>query len=372
MELKVLQWSDDGRKTISDRLPDESMAEGSYWIDVAVGDGDTTPLHELGDRLGLDRLSVHDALNETDLPKVDDFGHHLVIVLHGLSDDRIETYEIVCFLTATALVTVRRTTSPALASLWAAVTDRQELVGSVDELAARLADVMTRRLATVVDLFDHRVEGLVDRALDADKSVIRDLSAVRTDVAVVRRAVHPQREMLDVLRRSRSGLLSDAGRRRFSDVFDVASRTASGLDAARSSLAETLDIYRGAEAGKATEVSKVLTVYAATMLPLSLIAGFFGMNHTSLPGLDSERGLLLVLAAMVVVAVVSLGMFVALGWIRRPSGREAGTALGRGLIEAARAPVEVAEAVYAISTMPIRMTSGRRTPANRRAQGSDG
>ena len=76
-----------------------------------------------------------------------------------------------------------------------------------------------------------------------------------------------------MLRHSTSDLVSDAGRRRFSDVFDVASRLAAGLDEARSALAETLDAYRGAEARQATEVTKVLTVYAAIMLPLSLIAG---------------------------------------------------------------------------------------------------
>lgn len=73
-------------------------------------------------------------------------------------------------------------------------------------------------------------------------------------------------------------MINDAARRRFSDVFDVAIRTGHGLDTARSALSETLDAYRGAEARRATEVNRVLTIYAAIMLPLSLVAGFFGMN----------------------------------------------------------------------------------------------
>ena len=165
---------------------------------------------------------------------------------------------------------------------------------SVDELAAVLTDLMTRSLLAVLEAFDDRVEELNRKALSADTTLLEDLTAVRTDLIGVRRVVHPLREALDVLRHSTSDLVSDAGRRRFSDVFDVASRLADGLDEARAALAETLDAYRGAEARQATEVSKVLTVYAAILLPLGFIAGFFGMNFTNLPWTRRSWGWILV------------------------------------------------------------------------------
>ncbi len=172
--------------------------------------------------------------------------------------------------------------------------------------------------------------------------------------------MHPQREALDVLRKSDSPLLGASGRRWLSDAFDVAVRAAVELDGARAALAETLDAYRGAEAREATNVTKVLTVYAAIMLPLSLVAGFFGMNFTNLPGIAARSGWVIVTIGMVTVAVLSLGIFVALEWIRRPSGRQAGVALGRGLIEAAKAPVHIGGALYEVSAMPLRTISGRR------------
>jgi magnesium transporter len=189
--------------------------------------------------------------------------------------------------------------------------------------------------------------------------LLEDLTAVRTDLTGVRRVVHPLREALDVLRHSNSTLITDAGRRRFSDVFDVASRLTDGLDEARAALAETLDAYRGAEARQATEVSKVLTVYAAIMLPLSLIAGFFGMNFSNLPWTGKSWGWILVTVIMVVVSLVSLGMFISLGWVRRPSGRRAGHAIGRGLLEATKTPVHIVGAVFEMSAMPIRATTAR-------------
>ena len=182
----------------------------------------------------------------------------------------------------------------------------------------------------MLDVFDDRNEELVERALTADADFLMEITAVRADLAELRRAVHPQREALDILRHSISPLISDGGRRRFSDVFDTATRAAQGVDGARTALAETLDAYRGAEARQATEVTKVLTVYAAIMLPLSLVAGFFGMNFVDLPLLASPAGWLVVTGFMAFIAFLSLGVFVSLGWTRRTSGRSAGAILGRG------------------------------------------
>ncbi len=329
--------------------------QGWTWIDVELITAGVDELLETLAHLHLDPLSVRDAVEDIDLPKVDDFGASMSVVFHGLGEATIATYEIDCFLTDAALVTIHRGRSPALDALYAEIERHPQLAhGGPDELMARLADVVSRRLLTVLDTFDNRYEDLIDKALNADDNLLAELTAVRRDLATVRRIVHPQREVLDQLRASESPLISDAGRRRFHDVFDIANRVATGLDAARTSLAETLEAYRGAEARQATDVTKVLTIYAAIMLPLSLIAGFFGMNFVNLPWLTRDWGWIVVTAVMGFIAVLSLGIFVALGWIERPSGREAGRTLGRGLAEAARAPVQVFGAVYEITTMPVR------------------
>jgi magnesium transporter len=246
--------------------------------------------------------------------------------------------------------------------MWEGVQRRQELAhGGADEFLGRLADVVTRRLLTVLDVFDSRAEELVSLALQTDPDFLGEITAVRSDLARLRRVLQPQREVLDELRRSSSALLTDSSRRRFSDVFDTALRASHEADAARTALAETLDAYRGAEARQATEVTKVLTVYAAIMLPLSLVAGFFGMNFTNLPLIAHDAGWIIVAGFMSLVAVLSLGVFISLGWTRRPSGRAAGALLGQGLIEAAHAPAQLVGAVFEMSSMPVRsVASGRR------------
>ncbi len=361
MEIRILSWDGSGPPRRATELAADAGDAGWTWIDVTVEPGDTDADAVFLDSLALDRIAVHDAIHDRDSPKADDFGDHLLVVLHGLRDDRVQTYEVDCFITGDVFVTFHERGAPAVDALWTGLETHAELaVGDSSDLAARLADGLSRRLLAVVDAFDARVEDLILQALRADPEFLGDVTAVRADLSSVRKVVTPQRETLDLLRTSDSPLVSATARRRFSDVFDVASRAASGLDAARSALAETLEAYRGAEARQATEVTKVLTVYAAVVLPLSLIAGFFGMNHQNLPTIDSEWGWVLVGGIMVAVAAVSIGVFVAEGWVRRPSGRRAGATLGRGLLEAARAPAQVAGAVFEISSLPLRTVIVRR------------
>lgn len=357
MHVRTLSF--DGAVARSDAgLPVVPPAEGWLWIDIVAGPDDIDELLAFSAPFGLDRIALRDAVGDRDLPKVDDFGHHLVVVLHGVRSDRVATFEVDCFLSDRLLVTVHDHASPTVDALREHLANRSVVPdSSIDDVFALLADSLTRRLSSVLDAFDERVEDLSIRALQAHPDVLEDLTAVRTDLASVRRVVHPQREALDLLRHSSSTLLTPRGQRRLSDVFDVASRAAGGLDEARAALAETLDAYRGAEARQATEVTKVLTVYAAIMLPLSIIVGFFGMNFQNLPWLQRSWGWVVATGFMLAVAVVSLGMFVSVGWIRRPSGRRAGQTIGRGLIEATRAPVHLVGAVVEVSTMPLRATA---------------
>ncbi len=356
MEQRILRWDGSGCPYELADVPDLPIASGWIWIDLRpVPDAPPLALDHLVRGLGLDQLAAHDALYDVDLPKVDDFGNHLLIVLHELAKDRIETYEVDCFLTAQVLITVHDEDSPSINALWRTLQTHEALAqGGASDVSAMLADGVTRRLLAVIDAFDERLEDLTTQALNANPSLLADVSAVRSDLAAVRKVVNPQRETLDVMRTIRSPLLSEQARRRYADVGDVAGRLTSGLDAARSALAETIDVYRGAEAKSATDVTKVLTVYSAVMLPITLVASYFGMNHENLPTVHEDWGWIAVTIFMALIAIVSLGTFIAAGWIRRPSGRQAGEALGRGLVEAAMTPVHLAEAVMGISAMPLR------------------
>ena len=170
----------------------ELPASGWVWIDITIDGDDAEELVEFAERLGLDALAVRDTVEDFDLPKVDDFGNSLLVVLHALRDDRVETYELDCFLSKRRLVTIHQSRSLSVDALWDGVLTRPALAsGAADDTLARLADVATRRLINVLDAFDDRNEELNQLALRAHAAFLGEITAVRADLAVLRRAVHP-------------------------------------------------------------------------------------------------------------------------------------------------------------------------------------
>jgi magnesium transporter len=340
----IERWLEFGSDGVIPAADNTSSIDSWKWLDLQVGEGpkEVDEARALLAGFGFDPLAIDDAVSDRDLPKVDDFGDHLLVILHGLRVEGHGTYELDCFLTSSMLVTVRAEPSPAVDVMFDRVSDQHmSTPENPSELLGRLADLIGRGLQSVVEAFDDRIESLIVQALDADDELLEDLMAVRSEVVAVRRVVRPQREALDVLRHVESSLVTSVAMRRFADVFDVANRTVSGLDAARSSLAETLDTYRGAEARRATDVTMVLTVYAAVVLPLSLVAGFFGMNNQNIPGVDTDHGWIAVLVGMVVLALSSLFVFWRLGWLA-PLGARGQATKGRGLTGVLRTPAQVA------------------------------
>jgi magnesium transporter len=317
------------------------------WLDIELSaTSDDASFEAALSKVDLDAMALSDAFNDVDLPKIDDFEDHLLIVLHGIADNDEPTLEIDFFLTEREIITIRRHHSPALDEFAKQLERRPELSsGGPSEVMARMGDTILRRFLTVMDDLDDRVDELTDMGLEADPEFLEELTIVRRYVGELRHVLRPQRDVLDRLRRTPSHLVTDGGRRRFSDVYDTANRTVQELEGTRTALAETLGAYRGAEARQATEVTKILTVYAAIVLPLSLIAGLFGMNFVEIPGADHPNGWWLLIGAMAALAATSLLLFAMAGWIRLPRLHQS-IASRVWVPERARQRVELSDAMF--------------------------
>ena len=220
MKTRILRAMTDGVVVAEDVGGGASPGVRWEWIDVLLGDQDDLVTGDLSTALGLDSFAFRDAMHDFDLPKVDDLGSQIVIILHGLHPDRIAICSVSCFLSEKRLVTLRRQPSPSLDALHDALPDRSgEVVESAADLLAMMADTFGRRHLSILAAFEDRVEDLVESALAADSSVIAGVSAIRRDLAVIARSARPQRETLNQLRVSRSPLISNAAKRRLSDAL---------------------------------------------------------------------------------------------------------------------------------------------------------
>lgn len=342
MNYRLLARGPDEARLTPCRLDDFDSREqvGSLlWLDVQTRDPDV--MDELGSRFGFDPAAIEDVIDVEQLPKYETYGNHLFVVLHALisAGDRIDTHEVDCFVSENLLVTVRSEVVVGLEWLWDAVQSYPHLAEhGASELFAQLGEVIGRRYLEILDEFELRVDELSDRALDADSDVLAEIQLLRREEATIRRVLRPQRVVIAALRSNPPPTLTRESVGILTDAYDVHNLVVESLASARGLLTDTLDTYRGASAERQAAATTVLTVYAAIVLPLSLITSWYGMNMTNLPGAGQSWGWPVVTLAMVALAVVSWLLFVRVGMVRRPRlGRD--HMIVRGLTAAAKAPV---------------------------------
>ncbi|NNC93547.1 MAG: magnesium/cobalt transporter CorA [Acidimicrobiia bacterium] len=321
-------------------LEDTRMAEGWIWIDHI--DPTDEELHQLGDAFGIDPLTLDEVRNDTIFPKVDDWDSYLFVVLHGSSrrGDKLTTSELDFILGEDFLITIHRGPSPAVDfvvdnSLRTAPFGR----GGPDQMFSRIAETQGQRYLPLIDSLDEQIEELEERSIKSDPAVIPDVQALRRDAVILRRVIGPQREVLLSLGGEISTLIGERARRRFRGLYDHHYRLVESLDASRGLLASILDTYRSAVAERMNEVMKVLTVYTAIVLPLSLMAGLYGMNFTNIPELQWRWGYFALLAIMGALALGQWIYFSRRGFIGGPSLRKMTGVVGKGLVLVTLAPV---------------------------------
>lgn len=323
---------------------DAAIRDGGWiWLDLTNPTEDE--IRAVGQRFGFDPLSIQDVLDITLLPKVDDHGSYLFIVLHGIASDddqRLTTDEIDFFIRPDILITAHRSSMPAVDWVAENVADSERLAdGGPQSIAAAIAEASSRRYLPLLDALDGRIEDLEESAIVGDPLVLGDSQALRRDVILLRRTLGPQRDVVRALSESHSPLLNEDTRRAFADVYDHYFRLVESLDAARALLAGVMETYRGAVAERTNEVMKVLTVFSAVLLPLGLIAGLWGMNFADVPGTGWRWGFVGLLGVMTVIAVGLWAYFARRGFIGGPKLRDIPKAVGLGLVHVGTAPLRV-------------------------------
>lgn len=337
-------------------------AGGWIWLDV------TTPtaedLREIGGVFGFDPVALQDVIDSVLFPKVDEYDDYLFAVLHalGAQAERLSTSELDLFLGNRYLVTFHA--EPLLGLEWI-VEHVAPTPETVEEgpavLMARIAEASTRRYLLLIDALDDRIELLEDRSITADPTVIPEVQVLRRDVIVLRRVVGPQRDVLRDLAGVSSPFIDQRGRRAFSDAYDDHFRLVESLDAARGLLGIVLESYRSAVAERTNEVMKVLTVFSAVLLPLSLIAGLWGMNVANLPGSSWRWGFVVLLGFMAMLALGLWIYFARRGFVGGPKLHRLPKAVGLGLVQITTVPFRAVGALLPLKYDQSSAQSGAQT-----------
>jgi magnesium transporter len=343
--IDVYRWDASGALLARGALDDQlELGEGEWiWIDVVEEDPD--PVRAIGTRFGLDPNAVEEAISTISLPLIEEHLDEVFVVLHGFTTgrgERLSTPEIDFFIGRRFLISIRDTSLETVTTL----KDRLETEGGLfvstpAGLLAFLAGMSAKRFVPLIQELERQVDILEEIAIQGDPQTVIEVHALRRDVIYIRRALAPQFDVYEDLSESTHPVIDDQARQLFVRVANQHRRSLEALEAGRALLGSVLETYRGAVADQTNEIMRVLTVFSAILLPLTLIAGLWGMNFANIPGASMDRGFWGLVAIMLLLAVGVWVYFARRGFIGAPRLRDLPKAVGLGLFTIGTAPIRV-------------------------------
>jgi magnesium transporter len=299
--------------------------EGIFWIDLENPD-DAEEETLLVSLLDFHPLSIEDAQRgreeEGHLPKVEDFGDYLFVILNpveaSIAEGRqprfpveVRTSQLSAYLSDRVLVTHHYKSLLSISSVVQFLNKNPQILGrGPDYLFQLILDDIVDGYTPILDALDTAVNELEREVFrePTQRTMVRILQVKRVVMTVRRIAVY-QREMLNRLSRGEFALISSDEMVYYRNVHDHLVRMTDLAESYRDVVAGLLDAYLSVTSNKLSQVMKVLTIISTIFLPLGFITGFFGMNFRYIPGLESEYGVFLATLFMLVVGIGMLWIF---------------------------------------------------------------
>jgi magnesium transporter len=294
------------------------------WIHVA-GLGDLSVITRLGEIFNLHRLTLEDVINVHQRPKVEQYKDYCYIVVRAVSDkEGYASEQVSIFLGRNFVLSFQEQPAKYFDPIAVRIREgkgRIRIAGP-DHLAYALIDAIIDGYFPLLERYGELVESLEDAivAQPAGRH-IEKIHELRHGLLLLRRSAWPLREAMTVLYREPILLISDEERIYLRDCYDHMVQIIDLLENYRDVTSGLMEVYLSSIGNRTNEIMKVLTIISAVLLPLTLIAGIYGMNFSShasswnMPELEWKWGYPYALGLMVVVAAGFLFYFRMKGWL---------------------------------------------------------
>lgn len=290
------------------------------WLDLADCDGETER-RILVDEFHLHPLVVQDAQRRRHQPKIEVFADYSFMLLKGLGPDRdefeFETMQIAIFVGERFLITRHFDPSPSIDHMWSeAQRDAAVLARGTDSLALRLARISVDRYLRRLLALEPRLEDL-EQAIVARPSddVLAELTGYKTTLRKFRRVLLYHVQIFRELLERPPGTFRPERIHEIRDVFEHQERASSLATLYYEVASDLIDGYLSLASHRLNNIIRILTIVTAIFVPLSFLAGIYGMNFEYMPELKSHSGYFVLLGVMAAIATTLLFAFRKKRWL---------------------------------------------------------
>ncbi len=290
------------------------------WIDVQ-GFGDQALFESFGRLFNIHPLALEDIVNVPQRPKIEAYGDQLLLIVRMITiaaNNHIDVEQVSIVVGKNYVLTFQEKPGDVLEP----VRNRIRLGNSIrshgaDYLAYALVDTVVDAYYPVLEAIGDYLEPIEDQVIfQPTPALLAELNRMKNQLVNLRRAIWPQREAVSSMFRDDHPLISQDVRIYLRDTYDHCVQTVEVAEMYREMIGGLLNLYLTSVANRTNDVMKVLTIVATIFIPLTFLAGIYGMNFQYMPELAVKWAYPAFWGAILVITVFMSGFFWRKGWIK--------------------------------------------------------
>jgi magnesium transporter len=298
-----------------------SKQSGIKWINVC-GFSDINTIQEIGEKLNIHPLTLEDILNTNQRPKVEIFDHYIFVVLKKIANisdlQQIEYEQLSILIGKDYVITFEETNDQHIEKVKTRIEKGSGQIrkSGADYLAYALIDSIVDQYFKLQESFDDYIESLENELLlTPSAETLNNIHRLKREIIFLRKSISSISDLMTVIIREDSTLISPIVKVYYRDVLDHVIRLHESIDSYRELLSGMLNIYLSVLSNKTNEVMRILTVLASIFIPLTFIAGIYGMNFDYMPELRWKWSYPTLLIVFIVIIIISLFIFKRKKWL---------------------------------------------------------
>lgn len=293
----------------------------NLWINV-TGLDQTDIIENVGSYFDIHPLTLEDILNTGQRPKMEDYESYVYTVLKMMlldtKNDDITIDQISIIFGYNYILSFQEREDDVFNPLRERLKNPASRLrkSGVDYLAYGLIDAVIDNYFLILEHFGEAIEELEDElVVQPSPETLRTIQKYRRNMIIIRKSVWPLRELINGMQKIESEIIKDNTRIYLRDIYDHTIQVIDSVEDFRDILSSMIDVYLSSLSNKMNDIMKVLTVIATIFIPLTFIAGVYGMNFKYMPELDSRWGYPAVLLLMAILGTSMLAYFRKKKWV---------------------------------------------------------
>ena len=291
------------------------------WIDI-LGLAEVKVIEEIGRQFNLHPLVLEDILSPNQLPKFEDYGNYIFIIIRKViwieEEQEFDFEQISLVLGENYVISFQEQETNLFNPIYERIQVPKGRVRSMnaDYLYYVLIDIIVDNYFIILEKVGEDIENTEDILIkNPEPETLKLIYRLKRSSIELRKSIWPIREVINKLQREQSNLIGKDLQIYLRDIYDHIFRISDLLENYREIIFGMLDMYLSSVSNKMNDIMKVLTIISTIFIPISFLAGFYGMNFRYMPELVQPLAYPLLIFIMIIIAVIMLYYFKRKRWL---------------------------------------------------------